>query len=85
MVMRVGVIQKLRRQEGVGWWSVKCLHYRVRVCGGLCNPSCWNDGIGGYLVDQESSKGLKWHAEGLHYTWGSARGSAHTRVPLGAD
>ena len=24
-------------------------------------------------------------AEGLHYTWGSTRGGAHTRVPPGAD
>ena len=37
------------------------------------------------LVDREPPKGSKWPAEGLHYTWGSTRGSAHTRVPLGAD
>ena len=30
-------------------------------------------------------KGSKWPVEGLHYTLGSTRGSAHTQVPLGAD
>ena len=32
-------------------------------------------------MDREPPKGLKWPAEGLHYTWGSTRGSAHTQVP----
>ena len=35
--------------------------------------------------DRDSPNGLKWPAEGPHYTWGSTRGSAHTRVPPGAD
>ena len=30
-------------------------------------------------------KGLKWPAEGPHYTWGSTRVSAYTPVPPGAD
>ena len=30
-------------------------------------------------MDREPPKGLKWPAEGLHYTWGLTRGSAHTR------
>ena len=33
----------------------------------------------------EPPKGSKLPAEGLHYTWGSTRGSAHTQVPPGAD
>ena len=38
-----------------------------------------------WLVDKEPAKGSKWLAEVPHYTWGSTRGSAHTRVPPGAD
>ena len=34
---------------------------------------------------KESAKGSKWPAEGLHYTWRSAKGGAHTQVPPGAD
>ena len=30
-------------------------------------------------------KGLKWPAEGPHYTWGSTSGGAHTWVLPGAD
>ena len=36
-------------------------------------------------MDREPPKGLKWPAEGLHYTWGLTRGSGHIRVPLGED
>ena len=36
-------------------------------------------------MDREPPKGSKWPAEGPHYTWGSTKGSAHTRVPPGAD
>ena len=32
-------------------------------------------------MDREPPKGSKWPAEGLHYTWSSTRGSAHTQVP----
>ena len=55
------------------------------VRGGLCNPSYWDGGIWGWLVDREPPKGSKWPAEGPHYTWGLTRGGAHTRVPPGAD
>ena len=51
----------------------------------LCNPSYWDGGIWGWHVEREPPKGSKWPAEGLHYTWGSTRGGAHTRVPPGAD
>ena len=55
------------------------------VSTGPCNPSYWDTGIRGWLVDKESAKGLKWPAEDLHYTWGSIRSSVHTQIPLGAD
>ena len=31
-------------------------------------------------MDREPPKGWKWPAEGLHYNWGSTRGSAHAWV-----
>ena len=55
------------------------------VRGGLCNPSYWDGGIWGWLVDREPPKGSKWPAEGPHNTWGSSRGGVHTQVPPGAD
>ena len=36
-------------------------------------------------MDREPPKGLKWPAEGPHYTWGSTRSGVHTWVPQGAD
>ena len=37
------------------------------------------------VCEKEPPKGMKWPAEGLHYTWGSTRGGVHTLVPPGAD
>ena len=34
------------------------------VRGGLCNPSYWDGGIRGWLVDREPPKGSKWPTEG---------------------
>ena len=55
------------------------------VRGRLCNPSYKAGGILGWLVDREPPKGSKWPAGGLHYTWGSTRGSEHTRVTPEVD
>ena len=61
----------------------ECLKPGVRS--GLCNPSYWDGGILGWLMDREPPKGSKWPAKGLHYTWGSTRGGALTQVPPGVD
>ena len=37
------------------------------------------------LWNKEPPNGMKWPAEGPHYTWGLTRGGAHTQVPPGAD
>ena len=50
------------------------------VHGGLCNPSYWDGGILGWLVDREPPNGSKWPAEGAHYTCG-----LHTRIDPGAE
>ena len=55
------------------------------VHGKVCNSSYWSYGILGWLVDKELSKGLKWPAEGLHYTLGYTRVSVHTQIPSGVD
>ena len=59
------------------------------VRGGLCNPSYWDGGIWGWLVDREPPKGSKWLAEGPHYTveWSdtSVPGAVRTQTPRGAD
>ena len=34
-------------------------------------------------MDEKTSKGSKWPAEGLHYTLGSTRGGVHTGIALG--
>ena len=77
----------LERQSNLLFWQN--LNWQFNkvpgVCGGLCNPSYWDGGIWGWPLNIEPPKGLKWPVEGPHYTWGSTRGSAHTRVPPGAD
>ena len=76
------------------WWlyvphnnlkSSKILWNILGVCGRLCNPSYWDDGIWGWYVDRESPKDSKWPAWGLHYTWGSIRGSVFAKILLGSD
>ena len=55
------------------------------VRGRFCNPSYWDGGIWGWLVDRKPPKGSNWPAEGPHYNWGLTRGGAHTRLPPGVD
>ena len=55
------------------------------VRGGLCNPSYWDRGIQGLLVDREAPKGSKCLSEGQQYNWGSTSSSVHTVIPLGSD
>ena len=52
------------------------------VRGRLCDPSYWNGGIWGWLVNREPPKGSKWPAEGLHYTWGFNSGWCTPRFLL---
>ena len=47
------------------------------INGRCCNPSYWDNRIGGWPVDRGSTKGLKWSIEGPHYTWGSTREGVH--------
>ena len=54
---------------------------KLGVCSRLCNPSYWDVGILEWLVDREPPEGSRWPSEGLHYTWGSTRGSAHNQIP----
>ena len=35
------------------------------------------------IVNRDPAKGLKWPAEGSHYTWGLNRDGTHTKIPLG--
>ena len=64
-----------------GLQFLDCTQLGVR--GGLCNPSYWDGGIWGWLVDRKPLKGSKWPAEGPHYTWGSTRDILHTQIPPG--
>ena len=48
------------------------------IRGGCCNPSYWEDQIGGWPVNRGSSKGLKWLTKGPHYTWDLTRSSLPT-------
>ena len=38
------------------------------IRGGCCNPSYWEDRIGGWPLCRRSAKGSKWLAKGPHYT-----------------
>ena len=59
------------------------------IRGGCCNPSYWEDRIGGWPLCRRSAKGSKWLAEGSHYTveWSdtSVPGAVRTQTPPGAD
>ena len=80
--------------------SLQVLRFYFNVCtlfsfigsgirGGCCNPSYWEDRIGGWPLCRRSAKGSKWLAEGPHYTveWSdtSVPGAVRTQTPPGAD
>ena len=70
--------------------SFKTICYLAKLSGirgGCCNPSYWEDRIGGWPLCRRSAKGSKWLAEGPHYTveWSdtSVPGAVRTQTPGG--
>ena len=55
------------------------------IRGGCCNPSYWEDRIGGWPLCRRSAKGSKWLAEGPHYTSGLVLVGGADPDPPGAD
>ena len=55
------------------------------IRGGCCNPSFWEDRIGGWPLCRRSAKGSKWLAEGPHYICGTdtAGSGVRPRHPQG--
>ena len=53
------------------------------IRGGCCNPSYWEDRIGGWPLCRRSAKGSKWLAEGPHYTSILVGGRCGPRPPRG--
>ena len=71
------------------YYSKKTPHFNIRplsgIRGGCCNPSYWEDRIGGWPLCRRSAKGSKWLAEGPHYTSGLVLVGGADPDPPGAD
>ena len=69
-------------------YYIKAIQYQNELSGirgGCCNPSYWEDRIGGWPLCRRSAKGSKWLAEGPHYTSGLVLVGGADPDPPGAD